>query len=68
VTRPVTLSATYEGVTIDPWGNARAAFTATAEIDREDWGLTWNQVLEAGGVLVGKQVRIEVETETIYQP
>ena len=65
-TRPVTLSVDYEGLTLDPWGNGRAVFSATTEIDREDFGLTWNVALETGGVLVGKQVKIEIEIEAVY--
>ena len=65
VTRPVTLDAEYEGVTSDPWGGQRAGFTASTEVNREDWGLTWNQALESGGVVVGKKVKIEIETELV---
>lgn len=65
VTRPVTLSVAYEGAGTDPWGNARAAFTATTEIDREDFGITWNQALETGGVLVGKKVTIELSIAAV---
>jgi polyisoprenoid-binding protein YceI len=67
VTRPVELDVTYEGVAQDPWGNQRFGLTATAEIDREDFGLTWNQPLETGGVLVGKAVKIEIEAEAVRQ-
>lgn len=67
VTRPVTLAVTYEGVALDPWGGTRAAFSAETEVDREDFGLTWNQALETGGVLVGKQVKIEIEIEAVRQ-
>jgi polyisoprenoid-binding protein YceI len=65
VTRPVVLDATFEGVAGDPWGGTRAAFSASTEIDREDWGLTWNAALETGGVLVGKKVKIELEVELV---
>ena len=65
VTRPVALDVEYEGLTLDPWGNTRAVFSGSTEIDREEFGLTWNQALETGGVLVGKQVRIELEIEAI---
>ncbi|HEY8524798.1 MAG TPA: YceI family protein [Acidimicrobiales bacterium] len=65
VTRPVDLDVTYEGVAKDPWGNQRFGITATTEIDREDFGLTWNQPLETGGVLVGKSARIEIEAEAV---
>jgi len=67
VTKQVALTVTFDGNATDPWGNARAAFTATAEIDREDFGLTWNQALEAGGVLVAKLVEIEIEAEAVKQ-
>jgi polyisoprenoid-binding protein YceI len=65
VTRPVTLEVDFEGAAKDPWGNSRIGFTATTEINREDFGLTWNQPLEAGGWLVGKQVKIEISAEAI---
>jgi polyisoprenoid-binding protein YceI len=67
VTRPVPLDVTFEGGAKDPWGGSRIGFTAQAELDREAFGLTWNQALETGGVLVGKQVRIEIEAEAIHQ-
>lgn len=67
VTRPVTLAATFEGTAADPWGGSRTAFAATAEVDREDFGMTWNAALEAGGVLVGKKVKIEIEAEAVLQ-
>ena len=65
VTRPVVLRTTYDGLIPDPWGNTRAAFTAETEIDREDFGLTWNVALETGGVMVSKQVKIEIELEVV---
>jgi polyisoprenoid-binding protein YceI len=65
VTRPVTLDVAFEGVGADPWGGTRAAFSASTEIDREDFGLTWNVALETGGVLVGKRIRIELEVELV---
>ena len=49
------------------WGNVRAAFTAKTSIDRKDFGLTWNQVLETGGVMVGDRVDIEAEIEAVQQ-
>ncbi len=66
VTAPVTLEV--EGPTAeqkDPWGNQRAGASATAKINRKDWGLSWNGALEAGGVLVGEQVKIEIEISMI---
>ncbi len=67
VTRPVPLDLTFEGVGVDPWGNQRLGFSATAEIDREEFGLTWNQALETGGLLVGKKVAIEIEAQAVRQ-
>ena len=63
VTRPVVLKAEFDGLAGDPWGGTRAAFTAATEIDREDFGLTWNKALESGGVLVGKTIKIEIDAE-----
>lgn len=60
---PVTLDVEYGGVVTDPWGNDKAIFSASTKIDREDWGLTWNQTLETGGLLVGKDVKIEIEAQ-----
>jgi len=67
VTKSVTLEVTFDGTVTDPWGGSRAAFTATAEIDREAFGLSWNQALEAGGVVVGKKIEIEIEAEAVLQ-
>lgn len=67
VTQPVPLEVTFEGVGVDPWGNQRIGFTASGEIDRETFGLTWNQALETGGVLVGKTVKLEIEAEFVRQ-
>jgi polyisoprenoid-binding protein YceI len=65
VTRPVVLDLSFEGGLTDPWGNVRAGFTASAQVDRDDFGLTWNQLLEGGGVLVGRTVSIEIEAELV---
>jgi polyisoprenoid-binding protein YceI len=67
VARPVTLDLDYEGTVTDPWGGQRAVFSAKTKINREDFGLTWNQALETGGVLVGKDVTIELEVEAVRQ-
>jgi polyisoprenoid-binding protein YceI len=67
VTRPVTLDTEYFGTTRDPFGNDKVIFSASTEVDREDFGLTWNQALETGGVLVGKKARIELEVEADLQ-
>jgi polyisoprenoid-binding protein YceI len=65
VTRPVILRVTFEGGNASAAGGERIAFTAAAELNREDWGLTWNQALEVGGVLVGKKARIDVNVEAV---
>jgi polyisoprenoid-binding protein YceI len=67
VTQPVPLELTFEGGATDPWGGVRVGFSAKAELDREAFGLTWNQALETGGVLVGKKVTIEIEAEAVKQ-
>jgi polyisoprenoid-binding protein YceI len=67
VTRAVTLEVDYLGHAADPWGNDRAVFSAHTTIDRQDFGLTWNMLLEAGGLLVSNEIRIEIEIETIRQ-
>lgn len=65
VTRPISFDVTVEGPAKDPWGNQRLGFSLKGELDREDYGLTWNQALEAGGVLVGKKVEIAAELQAI---
>jgi polyisoprenoid-binding protein YceI len=63
VTRPVTMDFAFLGIITDPWGNAKAAFSASTEVEREAWGLTWNVALEGGGVLVSKKVKLEIEVQ-----
>jgi len=66
VARPVVMNAEFEGYTPkDLWGKSRIAFNASAEIDREEFGITWNQALETGGVLVGKTVGIDLEVQAV---
>ena len=65
ITRPITVHVESNGVGTDPWGNSRAGFSATAKLNRKDFGLTWNQALETGGVLVGEDVKIELEVQAI---
>lgn len=67
VTRPVVLDVEFDGANTTPWGTQAVAFSASTEIDREDWGLTYNQALETGGVVVGKKVRIELNVEAILR-
>lgn len=61
VTKPVVLDAEFGGTAKDPWGNEHIAFSAETKIDRKDWGLTWNETLDAGGLLLGEQVKIAIE-------
>lgn len=65
VTKPVTFELEFDGVSQDPWGGTRAGFSASADINRKDWGLEYNAVLETGGVLIGDKVKIELEIELI---
>jgi polyisoprenoid-binding protein YceI len=67
VTREVVLDVELDGVAKDPWGNEKLAVTASTEIDREDFGMTWNVALETGGVLVSKKVKIEIEAQATRQ-
>ncbi len=67
ITRLVTLDVEYLGHATDPWGSERAVFSASATINREQWGLTWNMLLEAGGLLVSKEIRLEIEVELVRQ-
>lgn len=66
VTRPVVLDAELLGLGVDPFAKVeKAGFTARTRINREDWGLTWNVALEAGGLLVGKDINIELEVQAV---
>lgn len=66
-TRPVSLDVEFLGGVVDPWGGSRLGFSASTEINREDFGLGWNVALEAGGVVVGKTVKLEIEAELVHQ-
>ena len=65
VTKPITLDVEFEGQTKDPWGGERVGFSATGKIDRREFGLTWNQALEAGGVVVENDIKISLEVEAV---
>jgi polyisoprenoid-binding protein YceI len=67
-TRPVTLYVTLLGVQKDPQGGIRVGFEASTEFSRKDFGLEWNMALEAGGVVVGDKVKVELEIEAVLQP
>jgi polyisoprenoid-binding protein YceI len=68
VTRRVPLEVAFEGYVRDPWGGDRAIFSATTRVNREDFGVTWNVALEAGGVLVSKEITIDIQVETVLRP
>ena len=67
VTREITLDVEYGGRTRDPWGGERVGFSATGKIDRRDFGLLWNQALETGGVLVGNDIKVNLEVQAVRQ-
>ena len=67
VTKDITLDGTLEGVIKDPYGNTRAGLTVTGEITREDFGLTWNMLIEAGKVMVGSKIKITARAEMVMQ-
>lgn len=63
ITKKVKFEVEYGGVIKDPWGNEKAGFTINGKINRKDWGLNWNAVLETGGVLVSDDVKISAEIQ-----
>jgi polyisoprenoid-binding protein YceI len=65
VTREIALDATFDGRGRDPWGGERVSFSAAGAIDRREFGLVWNQALESGGLLVGTEVKINVEAQAV---
>ncbi len=66
-TKEVTLNGSFRGENTDPWGNARAGFSASTKINRHDYGLSWNKALETGGVVVGEDVTINLEVQGVRQ-
>jgi polyisoprenoid-binding protein YceI len=67
VSKPVQLNIEYNGVTKDPWGGERAGFAVTGKINRSDWGLNFNGVLETGGVMLSEEVKIHSEIQLVKQ-
>ena len=65
VTRSVVLDLEFNGTSQDPWGGTRAGFSAETEINRKDFGLEWNVVMETGGVLVGEKIKIELDIQAV---
>ena len=67
ITRPVSLKATFEGEGRDPWGGERLGFSAEGKINRKEFDLTWNQALEAGGWVVGDDIKLRIDSEFVKQ-
>lgn len=67
ITKPVKLDVEYGGLMKDPWGNLKAGFSINGKFNRKDYGLTWNAALEAGGVLVSDEVRVNIELQLVKQ-
>ena len=65
VTKPISITFEYTGTATDPFGNARFGFEGESEINRKDFGLTWNAALETGGILVSENIKLEFEISTI---
>ncbi len=68
VTREVILNTEYNGIAKSPFGTTSAGFSAATTINRKDWGLVWNVALETGGLLVGEEIKINIELEIVQQP
>src|SRR4029077_3654789 len=67
VTKPVKLNMEYSGITKDPWGGERAGFVVTGKINRTDWGINYNSLLETGGVMLSEEVKINSEIQLVKQ-
>ena len=67
VTKEVVLDVEFAGIAKSPWGTTSAGFSASAQLNRKDFGLNWNQALETGGVLVGEKIKLEIELELVKQ-
>lgn len=67
VTKPVVLAVEDAGSGKDPWGNLRRGFSAHGKLDRAEFGLTWNQALETGGVIVGNEVTLSIDVQVVKQ-
>ncbi len=67
ITKPVLLDLEFTGATVDPWGVTKGAFEARTELDRREWGLTWNLPLDQGGLMVSERFKIEIEAQAALQ-
>lgn len=65
ITKPVTLELEFNGIATDPWGGTRAGFTAEGEVNRSDYGISYNAALETGGVLIGEKLKVSIEIEAV---
>jgi len=65
IKKQVVFSVEYGGLMTDPWGNVKAGFSITGKMNRKDWGLNWNAALEAGGLLVGEEVKLICDVELL---
>jgi len=68
ITKEVALDVTFEGIAKDPYGNNRAGFSATGKLSRKEFGLGWNPLLETGGVVVGDEVKISIDSQVVANP
>ena len=68
ITKEVALNASFSGEAKDPWGNRRVGFAAETKLNRKDFNLTWNQTLEAGGFLLGDDVKLDIDIEAVPAP
>ena len=67
ISKPITLDVDFGGTAKDPWGNTKLGLSLTGKINRKDWGLNWNSALETGGVLVGEEVKFDIELQFLKQ-
>ena len=67
ITKSVKFSAEFSGLMQDPWGNTKAGLNVYGKINRKDWGLNWNSALKTGGVLVGEEVKLDIELQFVKQ-
>lgn len=67
VTKPVTLKGEFGGVIVDPYGQTRAGATATTTLNRHDFGVSWNAALEAGGMTLGDNVKVEIDLQVVLE-
>ncbi len=63
VTKPVSLDVVFEGNVVDPWGNTKFGFTLSGKLSRKEFGLSWNVVTEAGGILVGDEIKLHASVQ-----